>query len=557
MAAALAQRTVMTELSVIIPTYNRAERLQACLEALARQTQPFGDFEVIVVVDGSADGTDQMLAGLSLPYRLKMVCQANQGQHLARNNGVTQANGRYYLFIDDDVIAEPQLVAEHLSLHRRQEGVVGIGQITMDIGEADWYTQRFADGWHQHYEQLNQGLRQPAWPDGYGGNLSVSRALFMEVGGFAPDIRRSHDIEFAYRLQQSGATFVYLPQAIGRQVEHKRARELFSDAARSGAAWITLCRRHPAMLPELLGPLGDTSAREALLREIFWRLGLSPWLLAWLGGFLAKTRWGRKWYRFLFTLGYWWGVRQALPDRETWESTVKGIPILMYHAFGQPGERASQFVIPIRQFARQMAWLKRLNYHVLSLEEYLQHRRQHKLPPARSVVLTIDDGYAEIATLIEPILHRYDFPATVFLVSGKIGGRNDWTDDEVLAERPLMTWPAIKAIGYQGIRFGAHTQTHPCLTDIPTAQARAEIAGSKADLERELQNPVTTFAYPYGEYDEQVQALVAEAGFLGGCTVDSGVNSWSVSLTGLRRLEVEGTWSLLRFLLTLRLGGHL
>jgi glycosyltransferase involved in cell wall biosynthesis/peptidoglycan/xylan/chitin deacetylase (PgdA/CDA1 family) len=547
----------MLELSIIIPTYNRASRLRACLEALAKQTQPFGDFEVIVVVDGATDETMEMLAALTTPCALTTIYQENQGQQVARNNGAAQANGRYCLFIDDDIMAAPQLVAEHLDLHRQQERVVGIGQITMDIGEADWYTRRFADGWHQHYEQLNQGLRQPAWPDGYGGNLSVSRELFMAVGGFAPDIRRSHDIEFAYRLEQQGATFVYLPQAIGRQAEHKRARELFSDAARSGAAWITLCQRHPAMLPELLGPLGDTSAREALLREMFWRLGLSPWFLAWLGGFLVKTRWGGKWYRFLFTLGYWWGVRQALPNWGAWESAVKGVPILIYHAFSQPGERASQFVVPIRQFARQMAWLKRLNYHVLTLEDYIQHRLQHQLPPPRSVVLTIDDGYAEIATLVEPILRRYDFPATVFLVSGKIGGCNDWTDDASLAGRPLMDWSAIKEMAYPGIQFGAHTQTHPRLTRIPAAQARAEITGAKADLECELQRPVTTFAYPYGDYDVQVEALVAEAGFLGGCTVDGDVNSWSTALTGLRRLEVEGSWSLLRFLLILQMGGQL
>ena len=547
----------MPELSVIIPTYNRADRLRACLQALAEQTQPFDDFEVIVVVDGATDGTMEMLTTLTTPYVLTTIYQENQGQHVARNHGATRACGHYYLFLDDDIISEPQLVAEHLRLHRQQAGVVGIGQIAIDVGQADWYTQRFAQGWRAHYEQLNQGLRRPSWPDGYGGNISVSRAIFMAVSGFAPDIRRSHDIEFAYRLEQQGATFVYLPRAIGCQVEHKRARELFGDATRSGAAWVTLCRRHPAMLPELLGPLGDTSAREALLRELCWRLGLSPWLLAWLGGFLVKTRWGGKWYRFLFTLGYWWGVRQALPDRETWERTVKGIPILIYHAFGQPGERASQFVVPIRQFARQMAWLKRLNYHVLSLEEYIHYRLQYQLPPSRSIVLTMDDGYAEIATLVEPILRRYDFPATVFLVSRKIGGCNDWTEDEALRGRPLMSWATMKEMGYQGIQFGVHTQTHPSLTGMPVAQARVEIAGAKADLERELQRPVTTFAYPYGNYDEQIQTLVAEAGFLGGCTADSGVNSWSTVLNKLRRLEVEGTWSLLRFLFVLCLGGRL
>jgi glycosyltransferase involved in cell wall biosynthesis len=546
----------MVELSVIIPTYNRAQRLRTCLEALARQTQPAADFEVVVVVDGSTDETADMLTKLTTPYRLKVLYQPNSGQHIARNNGVNHAQGRFCLFLDDDIMAEPQLVAEHLRLHKQQKCVVGLGQITIDISQADWYAQQFAQGWRKHYEQLNQGTRQPSWPDGYGGNISVSRAMFMEVGGFAPDIRRSHDIEFAYRLEQHGLRFVYLPQATGRQDEHKRSRQLFADAAKSGAAWVALCRRHPAMLPELLGPLGDTSAREALLREFFWRCGLSPWLLTWLGGFLIKTSWGDKWYRFLFTFGYWWGVRQAIPNNETWQRTVRGVPILMYHAFGEPDERASQFVLPIRQFARQMAWLKRLNYEVIRLEEYLQYRRQHQLPPPRSVILTIDDGYAELGTHVYPILRRHGFPATVFLVSDKIGGRNDWTEDKTLFGRPLLSWAEIKEIDDQTIRFGAHTKTHPILTDISVEQARAEIADSKDDLECALQTPVTTFAYPYGKFDNTIQALVEEAGYLGGCGVESGVNSWSIPLTALRRLEVEGTWSLLRFLLTIRLGGH-
>jgi glycosyltransferase involved in cell wall biosynthesis/peptidoglycan/xylan/chitin deacetylase (PgdA/CDA1 family) len=546
----------VVEISVIIPTYNRAGRLRACLDALNHQTQPADDYEVIVVVDGSTDETLKMLENLVTNYALRVLYQDNSGQNVARNHGVTHAHGQYCLFLDDDIMASPQLVAEHLRLHRQRENVAGIGQIPMRIGNADWYTKRFADGWHEHYEQLNQASRQPSWPDGYGGNISVLRDVFLEVGGFAPDIRRSHDIEFAYRLEKHGLTFVYLPEAVGRQEEHKRSRELFADAEKSGAAWIILCQRHPEMLPELIGPLGDTSAREGLLREIFWRCGLSPWLLAKLGGGLVKTAWGHKWYRFLFTYGYWRGVRKAIPDHETWQRTVRGVPILMYHAFGKPGEPASQLVLPVRQFARQMAWLKRRNYHVLSLEEYLGYRLRHQLPPPRSVVITIDDGYAEIASHIQPILHRYNFPATVFLVSSKIGRLNNWTNIDALRGRQLLSWEEIKDLACQNIQFGAHSQTHPSLTDIPVEQAQAEITGSKADLEQMLEMPVTTFAYPHGEYDKTIQKFVDQAGFLGAVTVESGVNSWSLPPTALRRIEVEGTWSLLRFTLVLRLGGH-
>ena len=542
------------ELSIIIPTYNRAGRLKACLEALTQQTHPAADFEVIVVVDGSTDKTAEMLAKLATPYALTVLYQENSGQQIAYNNGAEHARGRSCLFLDDDIMAESQLVAEHLRLHKQQEKVVGIGQIAISVANADSYTQRFAQGWNEHHKQLSQAPRQLSWRDGYGGNLSVSRSLFMDVGGFAPSIRRSHDIELAFRLEQHGLTFVYLPEAIGRRDEHKMSRELFGDAARSGAAWVTLCQQHPAMLPELLRPLGDTSVREALLWDFFWRCGLSPWLLAQLGRFLAKTSWGHKWYRFLFTYAYWCGVRQAIPDDDTWQRMVRGVPILMYHAFGKPGEPASPFVLPIRKFASQMAWLKRLNYNVLSLEEFLQYRRAYQLPPPRSVIITIDDGYAEIATLVHQVLRRYDFPATVFLVSRKVGGCNDWTKREALSGRQILSWSEIKEIAGQGIQFGAHTQTHPVLTNISAEQAHAEIVGSKLDLEHELLTQVHTFAYPYGDFNESVEALVDQAGFLGGCSVESGFNNWSTPLTALRRLDVPGTGSLIRFVLTLYLG---
>jgi glycosyltransferase involved in cell wall biosynthesis len=80
-------KSIMPELSIIIPTYNRIGRLRACLQALAEQTLPFSGFEVIVAVDGATDGTMEMLAALQTPYALTAIYQENQGQQVARNKG--------------------------------------------------------------------------------------------------------------------------------------------------------------------------------------------------------------------------------------------------------------------------------------------------------------------------------------------------------------------------------------------------------------------------------------------------------------------------------------
>jgi glycosyltransferase involved in cell wall biosynthesis/peptidoglycan/xylan/chitin deacetylase (PgdA/CDA1 family) len=545
----------MIELSIIIPTYNRAERLRACLQALTLQTRPSTDFEVIVVVDGSSDGTRAMLASLSVPFPLTVLWQANQGQNVARNRGVDVARGRYLLFLDDDIVAEPALVAEHVRVQRSGERVVGIGQIAITLPrKADWFTRRFAEGWREHYEELNRNEKLPTWFDCYGGNMSVARSTFLEVNGFAEDVRRSHDIELGYRLMEGGASFVYVPGAVGRQDERKGIRELAKDFRSAGAAYVQLVQRHPAMLPGLLGGLADTSLREQLLRRALYLLHLPPPLLGWMGAFLRDSgrRW--KWFRFVQNYFYWSGVRQAIRDRETWHRLMLGTPILMYHAFGGDEERGSRFIIPVRQFAQQMKWLQRLGYRVIGLEEFLRCRREHRLPPPRSVVITIDDAYADTLSHAYPVLHRHGYPATVFAVSDRVGAANAWSNGTGLKGRRLLSWGEIAEMARAGIEFGAHTATHPKLPELPEEQVRQEVIGSKTELENRLHVPIRSFAFPFGERDVASERVVKEAGFWGACGVDSGLNTPGTPIYALRRIEVQGTLSLFRFLLALWIG---
>lgn len=545
----------MIELSVIIPTYNRAEQLHTCLDALSRQTQPAADFEVVVVVDGSIDGTDEMLTKLVTPYVLRVLRQENSGQHVARNHGVAIARGRYCLFLDDDIVADPRLVAEHLRVQREHGGVVAIGQIPITLSpDADWFMRYFAQGWTRHYTRLNQGIRPPSWTDCYGGNLSVSRAAFLAAGGFAADVPRSHDVELAYRLERQGLSFVYVPDAIGIEEVRKGVCERAADNERSGAAWVKLYQRHPPMLPHLLGNFAEASRREVLLRRILLALDISPRLLACMGPLLRKCSWTYSWYCLLNNYCYWRGVRRAILDRDTWRRLTRGTPILMYHAFGGPGEPPSRYVVPMRRFARQMAWLKRMGYRVLGLEEFLHYRRENRLPPARSVVITIDDGYADTRTIAYPILRRYGFPATIFPVSERVGAINHWAHRGELRGRPLLSWLDIQDLLSNDMQFGAHTRTHPVLTSVSFGQAREEIEGSRADLESKLQVPIRVFAYPYGEYNSTTQLIVEQAGFLGSCGISSGLNTPKTPLHALRRIAIWGTDSLVHFALKLWLG---
>jgi peptidoglycan/xylan/chitin deacetylase (PgdA/CDA1 family)/GT2 family glycosyltransferase len=543
----------MIELSVIIPTYNRAERLRACLQALTLQTQPSTDFEVIVVVDGSTDGTREMLATLAVPFPLTVLWQENRGQNVGRNLGVETARGRYLLFLDDDIMAAPGLVAEHLWVQRSQKRAVGIGQITITLPPtADWFTRRFAEGWRGHYEELNHREKPPTWTDCYGGNLSVERRTFLAVKGFAEDLRRSHDIELGYRLMDHGASFVYVPGAVGHQDERKGVRELAGDFCSAGVAYVELVRRHPSTIPVLLGGLADANLRERLLRQALYHLRLPPRLLGWAGRLLHDPSWSRKWFRFLQNYFYWSGVRQALRDRETWRMLMHGTPILMYHAFAAR-ERGTRFIIPVRRFARQMRWLHRLGYRVIRLDDFLHYRREHRLPPPRTVVITIDDAYADTLSCALPVLRRYGFAATVFVVSGRVGATNTWSRNGLNGRR-LLSWEEIIEMARDAIEFGAHTATHPRLPELPEEQVREEVVGSKQELESRLRMPVRSFAYPFGERDDAAEQIVEQTGFWGACGVNPGLNTAATPAYALRRIEIPGTLPLVRFLLALRIG---
>jgi peptidoglycan/xylan/chitin deacetylase (PgdA/CDA1 family)/GT2 family glycosyltransferase len=544
----------MSELSVIIPTYNRRDRLRRCLEALAHQTQAATDFDVIVVDDGSTDSTAEMLAHFKTPFALRVIHQPKSGQSAALKRGAEAAD-RYCLFLDDDVIAGCDLVAEHYKTQHANAGSAAIGQLTTrPPASADWFARCFAQDWSDHYARLNQGVCLPRWSDCYSGNMSVPRQTLLEVGSYAADLPANFDVELGYRLQQHGVPIIYLPAAQGEHADYKDYRRLLYADEREGRMLPEMVRRHPTLLAEYLSTFWDTSARAIWLRQFLLTLKIRPQQLARLKPPSPYKHWTWEWFRFLRAYAFWYGVQHALSDRETWRRMMYRTPILMYHAFGSPDERPSRFIIPAQRFARQMAWLKHRHYQVLSLSEFLSYQYEHRLPPERSVVITIDDGYTDVHRLAHPILKRYHFPATLFVISDQVGTTNQWDQLGELAGRPLSDWPDLKQLACAGVEIGAHSRTHPHLKTLSTEQAWVEISGSRANIERELAMPVRAFAYPYGEFDQASESAVKQAEFLGSCSVRPDLATAATSPHALPRIEIRGTDSLLDFILKLRWG---
>ncbi|MBA3256276.1 MAG: polysaccharide deacetylase family protein, partial [Pyrinomonadaceae bacterium] len=129
-----------------------------------------------------------------------------------------------------------------------------------------------------------------------------------------------------------------------------------------------------------------------------------------------------------------------------------------------------------------------------------------------------DDGYRNVYTEAFPILEKYGFGATVFLISDYCGKDNDWPGNSPAFERrPLLSWSEIEEMRGHGFEFGAHTATHPDLTRVSIQQAEREITGSKAEIEDRLGVEARCFAYPYGKYNSEVQEIVRTQ-FLGACS---------------------------------------
>lgn len=219
-------------LSVVIPTYNRRPLLRQVLAGLSQQTFPAWQFEVIVVVDGATDGTGAMLEALSTPFDLRVLYRDRSGPAGTRNAGLAAARGQAVVFLDDDVIPHPELIAAHASVHRYDERAVVIGRVTPCCavprpGWEDWedYIAR------RDYELLERNEACLGGGLFYTWNVSASRDCLNQAGGFDPTLAFQEDIDLGFRLEEAGVHFHFRPDAAGQHCGH---RPTYS-------AW---CRRH-------------------------------------------------------------------------------------------------------------------------------------------------------------------------------------------------------------------------------------------------------------------------------------------------------------------------
>jgi len=192
--------------------------------------------------------------------------------------------------------------------------------------------------------------------------------------------------------------------------------------------------------------------------------------------------------------------------------------ILTYHSIS-PGP-APLHISPAL-FAEHMQWLHD-HAHIAPLGEVVTALVNRTPLPERTVVLTFDDGYRDFYWDAARVLCRLQMPATIFLTAGFCGTVSRQWPSGWRPEALLLDWRQVADLARDGFEFGAHTITHPDLTELEHEQANHEIAGSKRELEYRTGQKVDFFAYPYGCWNPAVRDLVRRQ-YRAACATGAGV----------------------------------
>ncbi|WP_038175389.1 polysaccharide deacetylase family protein [Vibrio pacinii] len=221
----------------------------------------------------------------------------------------------------------------------------------------------------------------------------------------------------------------------------------------------------------------------------------------------------------------------------------KEMPVLMYHRFinneSQKGTRGPY--IDINMFEKHLQLLKRMGFESLTFEDLAAKGTIERLRSGkRYFMLTVDDGFVDNYELMLPLLKKYDFKAVVYVVTGESYNRWDVEASENPDKPfPLMSAKQIKAMARSGyIEIGGHTLTHPFLSKLSYQEQKREIKQNKKALESIIGKKLTSFAYPYGDLDDNSKTIVRELNFDFAVATNSGPLAFHQDPYQIRRIAI-------------------
>jgi GT2 family glycosyltransferase/peptidoglycan/xylan/chitin deacetylase (PgdA/CDA1 family) len=507
--------------SIVVPTFQRRDVVCASVRALCEIDYP-GEIELIVIIDGSKDGTEAALKEITYPFPSRIIYQENTGLAGARNRGANEAANDIILFLDDDMVCRPDIVTEHAkSLMDGADAV--LGHIPLDPNSTPGFLSKGVGDWADKRAERLAGGAELTLFDLIGGQMALRRSVFEQVGGFdhsftAGGSYGDEDLDMGTRLAKD-FDVRFNPQAISFQRYVVTPAQHMEQWYQAGQADVVFARKHPERARELFELHGSRTARARYLLRPLASLPLASAILSAIAIWFADRehqlpRFSRRrmaWFYYTSRgVRYWKGVRHA-----------GGIPaskqalVLCYHAIADLKDDPvlREYGIPPDKFARQLDSLRAAGFTFTSPDEIANLLTDEAPIPSKAMLLTFDDCYEELPGIAEKMLGPRGIPAIAFAVSGMESDTNEWDQAIGAGTMQLLDGEGLNRLACHRVEIGCHSRTHRPLPKLSEAELAEETSGAAGDIAALGLPRPRFFAYPHGEQNERSRAAVKAAGF--------------------------------------------
>ncbi len=261
-------------LSVVVPTHKRANMLAKVLSALAVQTFPAKQFEVIIVMDGPDEATELVLRKSSYPFSLRWFMQQPKGAPAARSLGVASARATVLVFIDDDIVVTPGFLEAHYAHHQQESRVVVLGALKPSPDSPGGFVDVAVDWTQGYFERCSKPGYQAGGIDLVSNNFSAEKNDILSAGGWDETFEGyggGDDRDLGLRLEALGMRFRFEIQALGYHNQTKVWSDVIRDVRQSGRNFPRYMEKHPDELK-----LVSWAVSNARRRLLFRAIGVCP-----------------------------------------------------------------------------------------------------------------------------------------------------------------------------------------------------------------------------------------------------------------------------------------